>query len=138
MITVTCRYTSLQDVGSIFSEEVYKEMITPFSYEFDVIPEELYMVLGVLTRLSTPWLYVSLLDGNKEIQLIPAILFDFTWSTIPEDWAIRIDNKDHNSIEILPRKITEIPNWFERYIDDDQEVVDLVINEINKHSECII
>lgn len=66
---------------------------------------------------------------KKEVEIKPAVLFELDWQQIPKDWHIRI-NKDTYELEILPKEFAEIENWFEKYIDEDEEVVKFTHNII--------
>jgi hypothetical protein len=90
-----------------------------------------YIVLGCKFWNNTAWLYVVPNDKKDElIDIAPVVLFDFAQELIPSDWIIRSDPDDKKIVEILPRFLADIPNWFERYVDEEEEVIAIVNKEI--------
>ena len=119
---INCKTNLLVELQNIKIDD-YKNFVHPIDYEFDIIRNRSYSVLGFLTWDNTAWVYIISSTWPIEIQLVPAVLFDFHWTALPESWYIRInENPDHN-IEILPKKLTEIEHWFEKYTDEDPEVL---------------
>ncbi|MFC5475788.1 hypothetical protein [Paraherbaspirillum soli] len=129
MIRISCRNTTLSELSNLYSVESYEQLVHPLDYEFDLIRDAIYVVLGVLVRHGTSWLYVAALNGNQEIQIVPAALFSFTWSQVPTDWTIRITNDRPTSLELLPFALAQIDRWYEHYVDGDETVISLVQKE---------
>lgn len=130
MIKTNCRHISLADISGLRALGEYQSMVHPIDYEFDLVRNDDYFVLGILTRTGTPWLYVFSARGYSELQLVPAALFDFAWKKIPEDWFVRLSSGE--DIEFLPASLTDIEGWFEKYVSDDMNVVNIVEEEINR------
>lgn len=129
MIKATCRYVSLLEVSDLRATSEYQKMVHPLAYEFDLVRNGDYLILGVWTRLGTPWLYIASTSGDKQLQLVPAALFDFAWQKVPENWFIGFPRREE--IEFLPVSLATIEGWFEKYVDDDTNVVKIVEEEID-------
>ena len=41
-----------------------------------------------------------------------------------------MDGKIEGNLEILPKFLSSVPHWFERYVDEDVEIVSLLHREI--------
>ena len=130
MIKISCRYISLAEVSDLRAISEYQKMVHPIEYEFDLVRNAGYLVLGILTRVGTPWLYVASTSGDKQLQLVPAALFDFAWQKVPENWVVRFPEREE--IEFLPASLVAIEGWFEKYVDDDANVVKIVEEEIDR------
>jgi hypothetical protein len=128
VINVLCRNLALSEVGDLRSADEYKTMVRPLDYEFDLVRGAAYLVLGISTRLGTPWLYVASSAGDKQLQLVPAVLFSFDWCEVPKNWSIQIAGD--GCIQLLPTHLAAIKNWFEKYINNERVVVDLIETEI--------
>ena len=127
-----CKRKTLSDMKELKFIDTYSNMINPLDYEFDVDTSRYYLILGIQIRKGTPWLYIiSGSDQDPEVQVIPALLFDFIWSYIPADWKGRINEKSQE-IEILPESLTTIEHWFEKYIEEEEETLKIVNDEINR------
>lgn len=132
MIHVICLGNCLSDIENLMFEEKYRELIKPLNYQFDLLKDKVYRALGVLIRHGTPWLYVTSQEKNVEVQLVPAELFFFEWSQIPSNWLIRILNNSLNSLEILPKALACFDNWYERYIDEDEQILNILLKEVEE------
>jgi hypothetical protein len=105
-------------------------MVNPLEYDFSLRKKAFYPVLGVIVRLGTPWVYIVRPEEDFNIDIFPAVLFEFNWNKIPIDWVIRIDGPSQENIELLPEKLTLIENWFEKYIDEDPKVLSLLASHL--------
>lgn len=113
--------------------DIYKQLVHPLSYDFCLVKNHAYIVLEVLLRRGTPWLYVISSDmKDNELQITPDALFSFDWNEIPKDWSIRITGDSRENIEILAKKIASIENWFEKYIDEKNNTLNLINQEIKR------
>ena len=105
-------------------------MVRPLGYEFDLERDAMYLVLGMQTRKGTPWLYAAPPSEDREVQIYPAVLFQFDWATIPPDWQIRMTRE--GEIELLPELLAATESWFERYVDGDPRVVEVIEREMKR------
>ena len=127
----TCIYNSVSEVPNIRDLRPYESMINPIGLDFAMDINGNYMVLGFKFWNNTAWIYVVPNDKTDElIDIAPVVLFNFDQELIPIDWVIRSDPDDKKILEILPKFLADIPNWFERYIDEDEEVVEAINKEI--------
>ncbi|WP_032113528.1 hypothetical protein [Candidatus Paracaedibacter symbiosus] len=131
MVKVLCKYAKISDIPNLYSLDYYKEMIRPLDYDFYLTVGIFYEVLGVVMRSGIPWLYIIRDDDNFNIDILPAILFDYSWNKVPSSWLMRINGPSKEDIELLPEKLTSIENWFEKYTDEDPNalgVLSLIIH----------
>ena len=132
MIKVFCQYLSLSELPNNIDLMAYNEFIRPLDYEFSLERGAEYLVIAIVERKGIPWLYVtSNNNGDTEIDIVPAVLFSFDNSSIISGMIIRMTNTPQPSLEILPVRLSSIDNWFERYIDGDDAVIDIIESEIN-------
>ena len=61
------------------------------------------------------------------MQIVPGVLFKFAWTSLPVNWQIRIASD--GDVDLLPAKLAAIEGWFERYVNGDAAVVN-VVNEV--------
>ena len=121
IITVVCKASKLTDLPDFEITENYFKNISETDYEFCLNVDQYYFVLGFITISSVPHFYVFSNTSPLEIEVQPAVLFDLDWQNIPNDWKIRVDKT--YEIEMLPKPLAEINHWFERYIDEEEDVV---------------
>ncbi len=124
MIKIPCHYTSLEEVKSSLLINYYQDFIRPLDYDFCLLKDHEYILIGFSLRQGTPWVYVCESYGSN-IETIPAILFDFSWEDIPMDWETKIV-ADVYEIEILPRSLAGIDHWYEKYIEEDEFVMNVI------------
>lgn len=122
---LTCLYTRLSDVPKI-NKELYLSCVNSLTSDFHLEISLSYKVIGIeVWKNGIVRLFIIESDEySYVIRNVPAILFDFTWKRIPSDWMIRV-NTDIN-LEILPTELTKIDYWFEKYVDDDPIVLEIV------------
>ena len=125
-----CRYVSLAEVENLRSIEEYRTMVRPLDYEFGLERNVTYVVVGVRTRRGTPWLYVAAEIGDREVQIVPAVLFTINWSEVPPGWQVRVTRD--GDIDLMPGRLVAAENWFERYVDGEMITVDLVNHEVDR------
>jgi DNA polymerase III epsilon subunit-like protein len=126
-----CLYNSVSSVPHINDLTQYEGMINPIDLDFAMDLNTDYIVLGCKFWNNTAWLYVIPNDKKDElIDIAPVVLFDFARESIPRDWVIKIDPENNKSLEILPKFLADIPNWFERYMDEEEEIVEAINKEI--------
>jgi hypothetical protein len=124
MILVRCLYIALSELSDLKASCEYKKMVSPIDYEFDLDRNTFYQIVGILTRKGTPWLYVVPVNGKKELQIVPAVLFAFNWSEIPKNWFVRITESEE--LEIVPKSLAKIDYWFEKYMDEEIDVIAII------------
>ncbi len=122
---LTCLYTRLSDVPKI-NKELYLSCVSSLTSDFHLEISLSYKVIGIeVWKNGIVRLFIIESDEySYVIRTVPAILFDFTWKRIPSDWMIRV-NTDIN-LEILPTELTKVDYWFEKYVDDDPIVLEIV------------
>lgn len=135
MIKLSCSHVALSEITGLRAIDEYEKMVRPLDYEFDLVRNAVYLTLGILTRLGTPWLYVASASGDKQLQLVPAVLFAFHWSKVPENWHVRLVGQE--DIQLLPASLVAIEGWFEKYVNDEAVVVALVEEEIEKFRKVL-
>jgi hypothetical protein len=151
MIKLSYRYSTLCEVPGDFNPEAYKTMVNPLEYDFCLDPDVNYLVIGIVVRRGTTWLYVVPENKNKkiscapavllkfyeaqplydikEISIIPAVLFDFCIADIPTGMTVKVTNNGQY-LEILPQRLASIEGWYERYLNDDPEIISIVELEV--------
>jgi len=105
-------------------------MVHPLEYDFCLARNADYLVFGLLTQGGTPWLYVVDAVGDTELLFAPAVLFDSNWAQVPENWQMRLTNR--GNLEFLPAALAKIDHWFEKYIDENSVVLQLVEEEVQR------
>ena len=130
MIIVQCRNVALSEIRNLHAIDVYNSLVRPLGYEFALELNAIYAVIGVRTQRGTPWLYATATTGEREVQIVPAALFRFDWQEIPSEWRIRVTND--GDLDMLPSSLSAIENWFERYVEGDSRIVDLVNRELDR------
>lgn len=133
MIQVVCKYVKLSDIPNLYSRECYEEAVKPLDYDFYLEKGAIYEVLGIITISGIPWLYIFRKAEYPQIGIFPAILFDYGWNKVPSEWYMRINGPHREDIEILPEKLASIEHWYERYIDEDSEVLRLVSSIVDNN-----
>lgn len=134
MIKVSCRYLALSELPSTFDMTAYQEFVRPIDYDFGLARGADYLVIGIVERKRTIWFYVVPHNGDAELDFVPAVLFAFDKAKIPEGMIVRMVNDQQPSLEILPESLASIEGWFERYVDEDEEIVKIIESEIKCHS----
>lgn len=130
MIKALCKYISITEVPNLNSKENYKKIVSPLNYRYSFEKGSLYYVLGI-TQLSGILNFYLVPDGSYELDIGPAVLFECSWSKIPENWYVRMSFLQEENFEILPEKLSLIDGWFEKYVDEDPNVLELVKAEID-------
>jgi hypothetical protein len=125
MISVLCQYSVLSELPAEIDLTPYNEFVKPIDYDFSLEPSTYYQVIGFVEWKGTPWMYVTPRD-RSELQIVPAIMFLIETIAIPLGYVVRMTNSSWPCLEILPQKLSEIDNWFERYIDGDEEVLAVI------------
>jgi hypothetical protein len=115
----------------------YKELVRPLDYDFGLVLGAEYVVIAIIERNGTLWMYVAPIYGDVELFLVPAGLFSFDSSAIPLGMVVRQVNSKRPSLEILPSSLSRINDWFERYVDDDA-LVRAVINREVDEMRCAV
>lgn len=132
MLKVSCRYLTLSEVSSDFDITAYDEFVRPLEYDFGLVRNNDYQVIGVIERKGTPWLYIIPFDGDIELDVVPAVLFSFERAAIPFGMIVRLTSAPQPSLEILPEGLAAVDDWFERYVDGDEGVVAIIESEVRR------
>jgi len=103
------------------------------------IPENLDLDIGL--DVGTDYEIIGAVFGKNFINLyviddglIRAIspdYFDFSWENIPNNWSIRQYSRT-GFIEILVDELIVFDDWYEKYVDDDQDVLNAVDKILKK------
>lgn len=123
MIKVCCRHLSLSELSLDIDITTYQDFVRPLDYDFALERGVEYIAIGITERKGTPWLYVVPADGDVELDIVPAALFSFDEAVIPPGMVVRMTTGPHFGLEILPRSLAIIEDWFERYVEGDEDVV---------------
>jgi len=101
------------------------------SSDFHLEISKSYNVIGIeVWKNSITRLFIIESDAyTYSIRNVPAVLFDFPWKNIPSNWLIRL-NKNIENLEILPLELSRFDYWFEKYINDDPVILDILNNLI--------
>ncbi|MEQ1561068.1 MAG: hypothetical protein ABL933_19320 [Methyloglobulus sp.] len=129
MIKAYCRYLDLSELTEIMDVSVYQEFVSPINYDFGLTRDTKHLVIGIVERKGTLWLYSTAEDSSKELNCIPAVLFAIERAKIPVGMTVSLINTERSSLEILPESLACIEGWFERYVDEDEEIVKIVESE---------
>jgi hypothetical protein len=122
MIQVDCLYTSLTQIPSSALRSPYEHLIKPIDLDLGLTPGTKYQLVGLSTTNGAAFVFVRELRPNRFLSVYPAPLFELDWTQLDSEYALRI-SKHTGTFELLYRPLACIPNWFERYCDDDPEVV---------------
>jgi len=132
MIAIRCCYSALSELSADANLDVYHQCVRPLDYDFCLDRGKDYLFFGIIWRCEAPWLYVTSMDNSPEVDIVPAVLFPFDCSVTPTGMSVKMTNFPNPQLEILPTAVASIDNWFERYIDEDDEVMEIVKSEINR------
>ena len=127
MIQIKCLYVNLTEILDFELTSQYTNFVNPIDYEFDLERNVVYKIVGIVVRDGAPWVYATI-DSVYDVQIYPAVLFEFSWQKIPNQWLIRINSKN---LEILPKSLADIDNWYEQYIDENEILFELIEKIIN-------
>ena len=130
MVKVVCKYDSIAEIPHLNSKKNYEQIVSPLDYSFSLEKGSLYDLLGI-TQLSNILHFYFVANGSDELDIAPAVLFECDWSKIPENWYLRMNSLHEENFEILPERLSKIDGWFEKYIDEDPEVLEIVKTEID-------
>ena len=125
---VKCLYTKISEIKEKGDLYEYNSNVNPLTYDFGLNVGEHYVLLGITQLNNLPYYYIL---SDNEVDITPAILFEDEQYNIPVDWIIKISPKDHKTLEISPKFLADIPNWFEHYMDEDEEVVSVINQAIS-------
>lgn len=130
-----CTHLSIVEATGSDQIDAYRGMIKPLDYEFALEKGREYLVFGMWFRHGTVWLYVNHAASADppDISLAPAALFSFAVREIPSEMVLTI-SEDGCDAQIIPAAVASFDHWFERYADDDAEIVRAVVDEIRRLS----
>ena len=126
MIKVLGKYDNVQDVPNLVGKERYERAIRPLDYSYYLKLDEWYTVIGFGVVAGIPRFYIIRHDEDNNISPVPTVLFECPWNRIPDNWSMRIRGLSGEDIEFFPSELAEIDHWFERYVDEDPEILHLV------------
>lgn len=94
----------------------YLDGLGDYCYDFGLVFGEYYKYLGFFVMDNgLTFIYVAA-DGL--VSRYPVVIFELTESS-----KILHCKKKYGGIEFIPDKLMRHDNWFERYLDEDDEVV---------------
>ncbi len=125
MILARCIHTSLSQIPSAAQRGRYEHLVTPIDLNLGLILGDDYQLVGLSTSNGVAMVFVRELKSNRLLSVYPAPLFEVDWTPADPDYALRI-SKDTGAIDLVLRPLTLYSDWFERYCDDDPEIVRLV------------
>ena len=132
MVKAFCRYSSLADISDDIDVMAYRDFVHPFDYDFNLKCNSEYLVLGIVERKGTLWLYITSLSDGFDVEIVPAVLFYFNRSSIHSGMGVELNYTHQSGLEITPISFSSINCWFEKYIDEDEKAVEIVKSEIQR------
>lgn len=134
---VVCIARKLTESNKLFSIESFHNSVRPLDYEFEYTPDDQYIVLSIILRMDgNLWFYLFNREGDENITIAPAVLFDFERLEFCSGMSFNLLQPD--GFEILPTSLATIDRWFEKYIDEVDTVIDIVNLEVNKIRQELI
>ena len=130
-----CKHLSIVEATGSDRIDAYRGMINPMDYEFGLERGREYLVFGMWFRHGAAWLYVNHAPSADppDISPVPAALFSFTEREIPSEMVLTVSENGCDA-QIIPAAVASFDRWFERYVDDDPEVVRAVADETRRLS----
>jgi hypothetical protein len=133
LMRAICKHLSIVEATGGDRIDAYRGMINPIDYDFGLVKGREYLVFGMSFRRGTAWLYVTHSADPPDISPVPAALFSFAEREIPSEMMLTV-SEDGCDAEIIPAAVASFDHWFERYVEDDSEVLHAVANEILRRS----
>lgn len=132
MVKALCKYNTIAEIPELCTKENYNKIVSRLDYDYCFNKGSLYEIIGV-TQLHGILNFYLISDYKcYEIDIGPAVLFDFNWTKLPENWRARMCVTVQENFELLPERLSVIDHWFEKYIDADPDVVAAVRAEIDE------
>jgi hypothetical protein len=131
-----CKHLSITEAAGTNGIDTYLGMFHPIDYDFGLVKGREYLVFGMSFRRGTAWLYVNhaaSADHPPDISLAPAALFSLAVREIPSEMVLTV-SENGCDVQIIPAAVASIDHWFERYVEDDTEVLRAVAGEIRRLS----
>ncbi|WP_423174585.1 hypothetical protein [Stenotrophomonas maltophilia] len=124
-----CIANKITDVNGVYPLSSYDESVKPLNYEFDLVPQEKYLVLGFKSMNGNPWIYYAKAYGDIQAEVAPLILFNFQMTLfLSQNFIATKPNGD--GFEMVPPQLSEIENWFEKYCCSENRSVIKVVDEL--------
>lgn len=129
MFKATCIYKNLTEIPNYTDDLVkYKNFVKPIDYDFGLSLGADYLVMGffVINEISNIFLVPALATNSSKIDTLEVALialFSIHVTKFPENLV------KHN-LEVIPKSFAHIPHWFERYMNEEDMVVEVVEKEI--------
>jgi len=130
MVKALCKYMAISEIPNLNSKKNYEKIVLPIDYIYSFDKDNLYDILGI-TQFSGILMFYVVLEGSYQVDIGPSVLFECDWSKIPENWFARMSCTYEENFELFPEKLSLVDGWFEKYIDEDPDVLELVKAEIN-------
>jgi len=122
---VTGLYTNITQAAendtSIRLQDYFLD-INPIDYDFYIEKYHQYCVIGAFFRKNNIWFYVF---DDDEVRVIPGCLFK--WDDINVDsYQFYLDANQNNSLGVIVKSLSGIDYWYERYLNDEKMVIDII------------
>lgn len=130
-----CKHLSILEATGGDRIDAYRGMINPIDYDFGLEKGGEYLVFGISFRRGVAWLYVTQIPSAdpRDITLVPAALFSFAVREIPSEMVLAVSENGCDA-EIIPATVASFERWYERYVEEDSEIVRAVADEIRRLS----
>jgi hypothetical protein len=107
---------------------LFSKMIRPLDLEFGIQPGRTYTCISICTREGVPWVYIASKPDRYHrpfVDLVPATLFEVSGCKVPPDWQILL-GEGGLDIEMGYSTLIGIERWFERCLEEDEEVLSTI------------
>ncbi|MCH2001556.1 hypothetical protein [Acinetobacter seifertii] len=98
-----------------------------YNYDYALIVGEKYFVLGGFVKNNCLYYYIY----DDYVRVVPTILFDIEKYCLNNDMSFYIDNNQGGCLGVIFNPLNKIDYWYEKYLDEDVDVVEIVNNIIN-------
>ena len=128
----SCVHLSVVEALGWAKAAKFEGMIHPLDLDIGLERGAAYLVFGVVVRSGVVWLYVFPERGDPELTLVPAVLFKFVDPELQAGMLFRESSEGPDSFELVPEIVASCSNWFERYVNEDEEILALVCQEVQR------
>lgn len=116
------KVTQAVENGISINIQDYLLDINPIDYDFCIEKNQKYYVIGAFLRGDNIWLYIF---EDDQIRVIPECLFE--WRDIRVDsYQFYLDANQNNSLGVVVKSLAVINYWYERYLNDEPEIVEII------------
>ena len=131
------KYTRITNVEGLNEISRFQGNIIPIDLEIFHNMNLAYYLIGIQfwsnSTMMIGYQLESLIDSN------PLELFDISVLALPEGWCLHLDRENPSLRQIAPEPLLKDISWFEKYHDDDPEIlaiVDEIISDIQAEEEA--